>query len=190
MTNALCDCILGEIRSVHGMRGNAEDAAGNSDKADAAWPGRALGREGYLQWTWGGRIHMVPKGWCLPMGTVSMLFHLWVNGNASMQLAPYQFLKGWDLQATEERSNLPLVLPPEARAKALTTRTQTWLTYLSQAGDVMLAIAQHANTTFAAFAAMQASERESKFIQAFTAMCQSLHPDLSEESLDTRRMHE
>ena len=133
---------------------------------------------------------MVPRGWCLPMGNVSMLFHLWVNGNASMRLAPYRFLKGWDLQATEESCNLPLVLSPERRAKALATRTQTWRTYLSQATDVMVVIAQHANTTFTALAALQASERERMYIDAFTSMCKALHPDLSDASLDARRMHE
>ncbi len=59
-----------------------------------------------------------------------------------------------------------------------------------QATDVMIVIAQHANTTFTALAALQVSKRERMYIDTFTSMCKTLHPDLSDVSLNSRRMHE
>ena len=149
--------------------------------------------DGWMQWTWGGRIHPVPEGWCLPKGNVSMLFNLWVNGNPAKHLRPYRFLKGWDLQAPSEDTagvTVPLVLTIAARKKALVTMTGTWRSYLTQATDVMIVIQNECQMSFQDLQALSAQQREAKFVNAFQNMCKRLHPNVSDEDLDAKRLHE
>ena len=132
----------------------------------------------------------MPKGWSLPKGNVSMLFNLWVQGNALMGIAPYRFLKSWDLIPLEERMDMPLVLSAKERASTLARTARTWKAYLSQANDVMLVIQEGAGLTWQQLAALSASEREGSFIASFQAMCRRLHPDISDEARDARRLNE
>eukprot|EP00961_Rhodomonas_salina_P032045 431838-Rhodomonas_salina.1 len=193
ITNAnitLRDILLAEIRLVRGTA-NVSEQCTSQVSATETWPTGTL-VDGHMQWSWGGRIHMVPKGWSLPKGNVSMLFNLWVKGNSALHLQPYCFLKGWDFQATEEKTgvNLPMVLSAAARKKALDTTPATWRSYLSQATDVMIVIEDECGMTFQRLAALSAQDREAKFISAFQALCRKLHPGLSDEQLDAKRLHE
>lgn len=193
ITNAnitLRDILLAEIRLVRGTA-NVSEQCTSQVSATETWPTGTL-VDGHMQWSWGGRIHMVPKGWSLPKGNVSMLFNLWVKGNSALHLQPYCFLKGWDFQATEEKTgvNLPMVLSAAARKKALDTTPATWRSYLSQATDVMIVIEDECGMTFQRLAALSAQDREAKFISAFQALCRKLHPGLPDEQLDAKRLHE
>jgi hypothetical protein len=188
--NTLRDVLLAEIRLARGATNIIEQGALETPESQA-WPAGTL-IDGHMQWTWGGRIHMVPQGWCLPKGNVSMLFNLWVVGNPAMRIQPYRFLKGWDLQATEAKAGakVPMVLSKAARRKALATTTRTWESYLSQATDVMIVIEEHCGMTFQRLAALSAQDREAKYIEAFQTMCRRLHPGLSDEQLDAKRLYE
>ena len=35
----------------------------------------------FLQWTWGGRMHMVPEAWDFPCCDIFTLWNLWWSGN-------------------------------------------------------------------------------------------------------------
>ncbi len=135
---------------------------------------------------------MVPRGWCLPKGTVSILFNLWVNGNPAMQIQPYLFLKGWDLVATEDKAGakIPMVLSPEMSKTVLETTSRTWRSYLTQATDVMLVMQQECGATWQRLSALTAQARKQIFIIAFQKVIRQLHPDLSDEVLDAKRLYE
>ncbi len=109
------DVIQTEIpSSMRGLSSSSEQTA-NTENESAAWPAGTQGRDGCMQWTWGGHIHMVLQGWCLPKGThdVSVMVNLWLWVKCSAStggLGSLPFPEGMGL-ATEEKSNLPLVLP-------------------------------------------------------------------------------
>jgi hypothetical protein len=175
------DVLLKEIRAIQ-VNCNQEARTPQSSAAEE-WPGGEL-IDGTMQWVWRGRIHMVPEGWCLPKGNVSMLFNLWVNGNPAMQLRPYRFLKGYDLQATanspalssEQRARITADFSVDAGKKVLDTATLTWRTYLTQARDVMIVIEHESGMKFHHLAALSAQEREKKYIEAFHQMCRYIRP--------------
>ncbi len=187
--NSLRDVLLAEIRSSRGTALLDRDVCqGGADPESIRWPAGTL-VDGHMQWTWGGRMHMVPRGWCLPKGTVSMLFNLWVNGNPAMQIQPYRFLKGWDLVATEDKAGakIPMVLSPEMRKTVLETTSRTWRSYLTQATDVMLVMQQECGTTWQRLSALTAQAREQIFIVAFQKVIRRLHSD---EVLDAKRLYD
>ncbi len=68
------------------MSGTMTEEEADSQQDSPEWPRGTRGPNGHKQWTWGGKIHPVPQGWSLPKGNTSMLFNLWVNGNAAMGL--------------------------------------------------------------------------------------------------------
>ena len=187
--NSLREVLLSEIRSMQAVASITRQDEDNAEGGQG-WPAGRVGADGHKQWSWGGRFHPVPKGWSLPKGNVSMLFNLWTQGNAAMGLAPYRFLKSWDLVATEEQLDLQLVLSSQARFAAVEKVTKNWKGYLSQAHDVMLVIQEGTGMTFAALAMLSAGERERKFIALFTAMCQHMHPNISDEERDALRLNE
>ena len=80
--------------------------------------------DGYLQWTWGGRIHMVPEGWQLPSGNTSTIFNLFCVGDASKKIRPYRFLRTFDLVCTEGTvgKDMPLVLSPDRRKELIRSK--------------------------------------------------------------------
>jgi len=158
-TNKLRDVLLTEIRLVRGVANEVQQSHPQATEPQAWQRGELV--DGWMQWTWGGRIHPVPEGWCLPRGNVSMLFNLWVNGNPAKHLRPYRFLKGWDLQAPSEDTagvTVPLVLTIAARKKALVTMTGTWRSYLMQATDVMIVIQNECQMSFQDLQALSAQQ--------------------------------
>jgi len=182
-TSSLRDAIITEMRTGSCATTARQQTAEDSDD-NVEWPPGTMGGDGYLTWTWGGRLHPVPKGWQLPKGTVSMMFNLWVHGNAAMHIAPYRFIKAWDLCPSEDRMDLPLVFTLEARAQIVAKTRRTWATYLSQATDVMVFIQEHTRMTWSQLRALSATEREGKFMAAFTDsdMCTRMHGDITEEA--------
>lgn len=186
--NNLRDGLLAEIRQLRVRSGPVEEST-PVDAASQEWPGGTV-VDGYMMWTWGGRLHMVPEGWCLPKGTVSALFNLWVAGNQAMRLRPYRFLKGYDLRATEKNAgkSIPLVWTPEVRKKLLKKVSANYRAYLSQARDVMIVISNACEMTFQQLAALSATEREAKYLEAFQSVIKRLHPDKSDEQLDRMRV--
>jgi hypothetical protein len=188
--NLLRDVLLSEIRRMRTDNSNDAGEQGDSSVNNEQWPPGTLGPNGYMQWTWGGRLHPVPQGWHLPKGNVSMLFNLWVKGNPAMGIRPCRFLKSWDLVPLEERANLPLVLSAQGRADALSRTARTWKAYLSQAHDVMLVIQDGIGKSWQALESLPATERECAFIASFTAMSERMHPDISDEKRDALRVNE
>ena len=78
----LKDALLHEIRKINVNQGTPE-AAQSTTPAPSPFPaGETI--DGYQQWQWGGRFHMVPEGWCLPKGNVCNLFNLWIRSIALM----------------------------------------------------------------------------------------------------------
>ena len=84
---ALQAAVLERINELRGGVNNRNEQRAE-DEQPSVWPSGEI-VEGYRQWTWQGRIHMVPEGWRLPTGTTSMLFNLWVKGDESMRVQPY-----------------------------------------------------------------------------------------------------
>ena len=172
-----------------GGRQHAPDVDAESDETPLPYPPGDL-VDGYLQWTWGRRIHMVPEGWQLPLGNTSMIFNLFCVGDASKKIRPYRFLRTFGLVATEDSvgKEMPLVLSPDRRKELLRSKTLTLRSYLSQAHDVMILIEKHAGMKMKDMADLTARAREAKFVQAFHQLCSRLHPELTDEELDAKRM--
>lgn len=186
--NNLRDLLLAEIRQLRVGSGPVEGST-PVDAASEDWPRGSL-VDGYMTWMWGGRHHMVPEGWNLPKGNVSSLFNLWVNGNQAMHIQPYRFLRGFDLVATEKHAGkfVPLVWTLEMREEMLKELSSSWRSYLSQARGVMIVIADACKMNFQQLAALSATEREEKYLEAFQSVVKRLHPDLSDEQLDRKRV--
>lgn len=55
-------------------------------------------RSRYLTWTWGDRIHPVPEGFVFPTCNVRTLWDLWWDGEKERRIAPYRFLKSYDVE--------------------------------------------------------------------------------------------
>ena len=186
--SALKDVLLSEIRSLGGGRGTPDEDT-PSEPSPSQYPAGTL-VDGYLQWHWGGRIHMVPEGWCLPPGNTRTMFNFFVMGNKSMQLRPYRFLRGYDLVATEKSAGkqIPLVLSPSERQRLLDKQTQTLRSYLSQVNAIMIVIEQCAGMKMKELANLSTEARDAKFVDAFHKMCKRMFPELSDEELDARRL--
>ena len=186
---ALKEALLTEMRTMRGGQGTPDVETPSESPASSYPPGELV--DGYLQWHWGGRIHMVPEGWCLPPGSnTSTMFNLFVMGNKSMQLRPYRFLRGFDLVATEKNAGkqIPLVVSPSERRRLLDKQTQTLRSYLSQVNAIMIVIEQCAGMKMKELSNLSPERRDAKFVEAFYKMCKRMFPDLSDEELDGKRL--
>ena len=186
----LKEALLTEIRKIN-INQRTPEPAESSTPAPSPYPAGEI-IDGYAQWQWGGRFHMVPEGWCLPKGNVCNLFNLWIQGNLSMKIKPYRFLRTFDIVATEETDGkaLPEGLDDAERKKHLHDISRAKQSYLSMAVAIFVSIEKECGMTMRELANLSAEAREAKFIEAFCKMCRLLHPDLSQEQLDQRRMHD
>ena len=135
---------------------------------------------------------MVPEGWCLPKGNVCNLFNLWIQGDLSTKIKPYRFLRTFDIVATEETDGkaLPEGLDDAERKKKLDDISRAKQSYLSMAVAIFVVIEKECAMTMRELANLSAEAREAKFIDGFCKMCRLIHPDLSQEELDAKRMHD
>ena len=74
------------------------------------------------------------------------------------------------------------------REEMLKELSSSWRSYLSQARGVMIVIADACKMNFQQLAALSATEREEKYLKAFQSVVKRLHPDLSDEQLDRKRV--
>jgi hypothetical protein len=142
--------------------------------------GGTLGVEGYRSWSWGdGTIHMVPKGWKMPLGNVQTIFSLWFTGFPSENIQPLRFLRASDLVNNDEKLSEHERLSKSRLMGSQLSKAKAVITYLVEAVS---------GRTIRDVANMTSPDRSAFFETAFVDLCTRLHPDLTPEQRDARKL--
>ena len=162
-------------RSVDELSANLRNNANLPNNADANngqqydIPGGEL-RDGFRWWFWDGAFHMVPAGWRLPVCNSTILFSLWLDGNARERIQPYRFLRGADLRGQDAR---------EAKKHRA---------YLAKAKKVMNVIVSECGFSAKDLQSKDSMQRNELFRHAFTRVTNRAYSNLTDKQKRTRRL--
>ena len=87
--------------AVKQMRDALRDAiptAGTTSSSSLHGPTDPAADPRFQLWSWGGKMHMVPEGWRLPVVDVKARWHLWQYGHVEAKIMPLRKLRKADLQ--------------------------------------------------------------------------------------------
>lgn len=88
--------LTNEIQSVNHVPVNINEQDSTSSSRPAA----------FNTWAWGGKIHLVPKGWKIPRLNCKEMWFLWHFGHLADKIAPFQTLSQSDMSSPLEQMQL------------------------------------------------------------------------------------
>jgi hypothetical protein len=130
-------------------------------------PGAYLDNNGYLQFTWGNRLHPVPEDFVFPrVGvTARTLWDLWYDGDKNERYLPYRKFRGFDINKKYG--------PSFCKARKVMDR---------------LLLCSDPVTIEADVAKMEINNRDKLFEKLYYNLFHKLYPNESNEALDRRRI--